>query len=372
MSERLAEEIFRGASESIDVLSPPIDEVVAEARELRRRRRRTVLASVTAGVLVVGVGTWFGTRPSDGLPDPPPAPVTQSRNPIDIPWYASGRLHLERVSVELPQVADLVGVDGGAVYADRSGTVSFVGPEGHIRVIGKAVVGTPVVASSDNGWAAWVGPGGGLVVQSLRTDELVGRLDVAEGARPVAIDQNLVYYTTPDGAFAWAPPGREPTRLERDGLLDVASATRVYQVAGLDDDGRPAGDRVEMVQSFFSVSFRRTGQGARLSPGGTWVLSRPPGAGDPGEPYRPVLYDTRSGDRLPDGLAPDEIAVDAAFGQTSDVVYLVARTEDLAAGPDLAGNLSRILVLRTCQLEPTTCSDVAPVLRPGGHPMLAD
>jgi hypothetical protein len=210
-----------------------------------------------------------------------------------------------------------------------------------------------------------------MVVHDRASGDVVDRIAVPNGARPVAIDQNLVYYTTPHGAFAWAPPGREPTRLEQSGLLDVASATRVYQVGGLDSDGRPTGDRVEMVQSFFNVSFRRVGEGARLSPGGTWVLSRSPGAGTPGDPYRPLLYDARSGDRLPNGLRPGEVAVDAAFGQQNDVTYLVARTEDLAAGADLGGNLSPVLILRTCQLEPTTCSDVVPVPRPGGHPMLA-
>ena len=53
MSEQLAEELFRKASESIDVLAPPLQGVVAEARAQRRRRRRVIGASVAAAVVVV-------------------------------------------------------------------------------------------------------------------------------------------------------------------------------------------------------------------------------------------------------------------------------------------------------------------------------
>jgi hypothetical protein len=125
-----------------------------------------------------------------------------------------------------------------------------------------------------------------------------------------------------------------------------------------------------MVQPFFNVSYTRPGDGASVSPGGNFVLSRVPGPWVPGSPYRPIVYDTRTGEHLPSGIAPDERVVDAAFGDNYEIDYLVLNLRDLR-GVDLDDARSRLLVLRTCQLESDVCSDVVPVRSTADRAMFA-
>ena len=125
-----------------------------------------------------------------------------------------------------------------------------------------------------------------------------------------------------------------------------------------------------MVQPFFSVDFARPGTGALFSPFGNYVLTSVRAA-SPGSPSRPLLYDTRSGKRLPSGVSADERAVDATFGDDSTVLYLVAQVADLRAGPDLDGNVSPLVVLRSCEIGAISCTDVVPVQPGGSAPLFA-
>jgi hypothetical protein len=370
MTEQLAQEIFRTASESIDVLSPPVDGAITQARTMRRTRRRVVTASIVAAVVVVAGVTWATTRPADVKPpEPGPANVVPSPNPAAIAWYAGGKLHLDRVAVELPPLTDLVEVYGGAVYGDREGVVAYVAADGTRTVIGAKVAAAPLVGSDESGWAAWVDPRGGtptLVLYDVVGGKVLDRLelpstgagspDLDVATHPVAIDQDHVYYATQDGDFSWAPLDEEPVLLDRQGLLDSASATRVYEQSG----------RIDMVQSFFSVDFVRRGEGATLSAGGNYVLTRAPGEWTPGAPFRPLLYDARSGDRLESGVGADELVLDASFGEEHDVVYVVGRAADL--GADAADPM---LTLRSCQLGTADCHDVALLPAAGERPLLA-
>ena len=361
MTEQLAEEIFRQAGESIEVLTPPYDAVVARARERRRRLRRTVAASVAAGLVVVGAVTWVATRP-EKTAEPAPTRVVPSRNPIDIAWY-DGRLHLRAVAVELPDLTSVIGVGDGAAYIDTDGAVGLVAADGAVQLVGRAAPGAPILGSGENGWAAWLEPAGDgsrLVVWSVGVGDEVGSIVVSPETRLIAIDQDRVYAEGDDGAFAWRTTEAEPEQLDVGDLADVASATRVYQ----------HGRRIEMVQPFFSVSFTRRGEGATVSPGGNFVLSRLPAPWVPGMPYTPLLYDTRSGNLLPSGVAADERVVDAAFGDNNRIDYLVADLRDLA-GADLDGARSRLLVLRSCELETAVCHDVVPVRSAGDRAMFA-
>ena len=110
-----------------------------------------------------------------------------------------------------------------------------------------------------------------------------------------------------------------------------------------------------------------------MSPGGNYVLSRRPGAPGswtPGEPFRPLLYDARSGARLPSGIGPDLVAIDASFGVNHGVVYLATRVADLNSGADLEGNVGPLMVLRDC--EPRgECHDVVPLPASAARPVLA-
>jgi hypothetical protein len=367
MTEQLAHEVFRTASESIDVLSPPVDGAIAQARTMRRHRRRVVTASVAAAVVVIAGVTWATTRPpAVEPPTPSPANVVPSPNPAAIAWYAGGKLHLDRVAIELPPLTDLVEVYGGAVYGDRVGVVAYVAADGTRTVIGEKVAAAPLVGSDESGWAAWVDPRGAspsLVVYDVVAGRVLDRLalpspaagwqDLDVGSHPVAIDQRHIFYVTQDGDFSWAPLDPEPVLLDRQGLLDSASATRVYTQQR----------RIDMVQSFFSVDFVRRGEGAILSAGGNYVLTRAPGDWTPGAPFRPLLYDARSGDRLESGVGPGELVLDASFGEEHDVVYVIARAADVGGDP--------LLTLRSCQLGTADCHDVALLPEAGERPLLA-
>jgi hypothetical protein len=367
---QLASEIFRRASESIEVPGAPVDEVIAEARAGRRRRLRLVVGGIAAAAVVIGGLTWVANREPAPSDEVAPVVVTKEPNPVKVAWYANGRLHLAKVTVTMPAVTDLVELNGGAVYGDHEGKVAFIAADGNIRPIGTKDPDIPLVASGGDGWAAWVDPGanGGngptLKVYDVSAGQLLdSRALASPGGRPVAIDQHQVFYTDADVTYAWTPGVEPPVTLQRDGLLDVESANRVYQLSS---------GPIEMVQSFFNVSYIRPGTGALVSPGGVLVLSKvtEPGAAE-GHPFRPLLYDARSGDRKRTGIGAGERAVDATFAPNNTVVYLVVQVGDLEGGSDLDGNVDPLLVLRTCDLTGGRCTDVAPVQSGTDRPVLA-
>jgi hypothetical protein len=381
MSEQLAQEVFRAASGSIDVLTPPLDDVVAEAGALRRRRRRVVIASVLAGAVVVAGLTWAATRPAEQTPRPK-AHVVALRNPIDLAWYGGGKLRLAQVAVDVPPLTDLAEVFGGAVYGDRSGIVAFVAADGTRTVLGEKAPGAPLVASAEYGWAAWIDPGkdaAALVVYDVAQDGVLDtqRLPPEPGqgrdtsSHPIAIDQGRVYYATEDGDFVWTPTGGAPERLDHDQLADVRHALQVYQEPG----------RIEIVQTLSGVSLVRRGEGAQISPGGNFVLTRAPEDWSPGDPYRVLLYDARDGDRLSTGLGAGQRVVDAAFGPTGGLVYLAARAGRLRRGQDIDADgpggvpteerIPPLVTLRTCAVGGADCHDVALLPAFGGPPLLA-
>ncbi|WP_028636844.1 sigma factor-like helix-turn-helix DNA-binding protein [Nocardioides sp. URHA0032] len=356
-----AEEAFRTAAGSIEVPTAPYDGVVARAREQRRRRWRIVAGAAAAILVVAGGTTWLTTRPEKPA-EPETTRVVASPNPVDISWY-DGRLHLRRVAVHLPGLTSVAGVGESAAFIDTDGAVGVVQPAGEVALVGRSAPGSRVLGSAENGWAAWVEPGdpaSRIVVWSVGNHEEVDSLVVAPGTRLVAIDQDRVYATGDAGAFEWRPAHGRPVRLDEPGLLDVGSSTRVYQ----------RHRAITVVQPFYDVTFTRRGEGAAVSPGGTFVLSRIPGPWVPGSPFTPLVYDARTGDLLPSGVAPDERVVDAAFGNNHEINYLVANVSDLE-GVDLDGARSRLFVLRTCALERSTCSDVVPVRSAADRAMFA-
>lgn len=366
MSEQLAEVLFRSAAESVEVSPPPYDAVVERSRQQRRRHRRVVAGGAAAALVVVGLATWAATRP-EPAPGPLPSHVVAVRNPVSVPWYADGRLHLRAVTVDVPDVTDVAAVGQSVVYVDEQGAVGIVDAAGERRIVGEAVPGSRVLGSAANGWAVWLQPDDGdggvsIVVWSVAVDGIVAQHAAAPEAELVAVDQDLVYFQNDMGAFLWSAgvSGTQPELLGLHPLADVASATRVFQ----------HGHRIEMVQPFFNVSFVRVGDGATVSPGGTSVLTRRPGPWEPGTPYVPLMWDPRSGDRRPTGIASDERVVDGAFGPNRDITYFVEDVADLG-GVTVDGELAPLLVLRTCELEASQCQDVLPVRTGGGRAMFA-
>lgn len=363
---RFSDVDFRVARETIPVSPPPYDTVVARARDVRRRRGRIAVAATTGCVLVIAGLTWVSTRP-DSTPEPEQAKVVKSKNPIDQPWYGGGQLHLENVAVEVPQIDDMVEVGGGVIYSGADGVLVRVGPNGEVTPLGRKAFGSPLVASDERGWAAWVaGPSDNpeMVVHDVATGEDVARVTVPPGARAVALDQNRVYYVSDGHSFGWDPLTGRVEDLGAEILLDVESATRAVAV----DDSS-----IDLVQPFFNVDFVRPGVSADFAPGGNVVVARRPGEED--GPFTPLLYDARSGEPLPSGIADSELALDAAFGPDGTIDYLVIRADDYGVGPDLEGNDQPLVVLRTCTLEtpqqPLECDDVVPLARAGEEPRLA-
>lgn len=362
---RFSEVDFRIARETIAVSPPPYDTVVADAHAGRRRRGRIAVASTAGGVLVVAALAWVSTRP-ESTPEPDQAKVVKSKNPIDQPWYGGGLLHLENVAVEVPQVVDMVEVGGGVIYSGSDGVLVRVGPNGETNPLGRRAFGSPLVASDERGWAAWVaGPGENpeMVVHDVATGDDVARVTVPPGARAVALDQNRVYYVSDGSSYGWDPLTGRVENLGTGVLADVESATRAYLV----------GSQIDMVQPFFNVDFVRPGVSAEFAPGGNVVVARPPGQED--GPFSPLLYDARSGEQLPSGIGEGELALDASFGPDGTIDYLVIQADDYGVGPDLEGNDQPLVVLRTCQLEtsrqPLDCDDVVPLARADEEPRLA-
>lgn len=372
-SELLAEDAFREAGEGIDVPPPPIEAAMAEAREHRQRKRRAVAGTVVAVLAVVGLGTWLGTRPAAPPQVPPPA-VTRVESLAEVAWWANNSLHLQHVTVELPRLEDLVEVSQGAVVGDEQGGVVYVADDGSLTTLGHKVPGAPLVASDEQGWAAWVDPRDGspeLVVYDLTSRQVLARRPLPdessqsldEGAYPIALDGDTLYYATRDGDWEWTPPDGEPQPINPDNrLLDVATATRVSQVAS---------ETVEIVQPFFNVAFRVAGAGAQLSPDGVYVLTRsaPPGSSDPFATV--LLYDARSGDKLRTGLRHQDVAVAATLGPDDEVTYVIANRDDVPdAGEFVRTSFSGPYELRTCHIGERTCFTVTHFPHTGALPVL--
>jgi len=372
MSEALAEEIFREASETIEVHPPSPDDVRRRAREQRGRRWAVAGRWSLAAVLLVGPVTWVATRGGpEGEPELTVAPTTRVENPVDLVWFANGELHLDHVVVELKSaLRDLVAVSGGAVYAADDGVVVFVADDGARTRLGTKEPGTPLVASDEQGWVSWSDTGGRepvLVLYDLTSRQRLRTItppdperESATPLRPVAIDQDRLYFASEHESFSVTPDG-EPERIEGQ-LLDVSSATRVLQ-----DDP----ESIRMEQSFFSTVTTALGVGAQLSPDGDHVLTH---TGDEVSSYGTVrVYDTRSGDELATGLTAEDVAVAAAFAPDGTVTYLIARAEDRpSADRFVRRSFSGALELRTCAIGGTDCAVVAKFPSTGSMALLAD
>jgi DNA-directed RNA polymerase specialized sigma24 family protein len=359
-------EVFLDAGEVIPVRSPPVDEVVARAAVTRQRRRKWAAVAAAAAVVVLGASTWLGTRPSG--PQLPESAVTQAQNPADIEWYANSALHLPDVTVELPQISDMVPVAGSMVYGDEDGLVAQVNGDGSLVKIGETVPDMPVVGSDERGWAAWVQPGQAfdrLVVRDVVRHEVVASRVVPKGATPVAIDGDAVFYTTPGRDWRWqpvAPVGVEPSWTPGGNLLDVASGVRVSQVGP---------GRIRITQPLFDVVVTVPGNGAILRNDGDYLLTQV----DEPDPQTVVLYDAASGDPVDVGLGREEIAVQAAFDAGGAAVFLVEhRANAPEPGQDLRLSTTGPTIMRSCEYEffEPECRTVTQFASNVGTPLLPD
>lgn len=360
------EKIFREAGESI-LVRPPGIEAVRHRVHAQRRRRWPAVLSVSFGLLVVvGLGTWLAIRPAEPDTSLSIAHVQRQENPSGMTWFANGVLHLDHVRVALPPVQQIAVINGGAAYGDGEQVV-FVAADGVRTRLGTKVPGAALVASDEQGWVAWVDPGDGapeVVAYDLTSRSTIARAglkgDAAE-SEPIAIDQDRVYFATPDGEYEWQPLSGDPVPVAPDGLLDVSSATRVFQVDP---------ETIRIRQPLFDIVIDRLGKGARLSADGNYVLTR---TDNDQSMYGTVrIYDTRSGNEIESGLSVHDLAIAAQLGPRDTVTYVVARADD-GSEPDefLRLSLSGPLELRTCSFNTGECVVDAKFPHTGPTPLLA-
>ena len=341
------------------MLAPPTLEELREQESLNNRAtlRRAALVAVPLLLVGVGAGVYLGTT-GDGKPATDDgvlenAAISQEENPAPgVSWYADGQLHLDHTVLAVEGLKDMTRIGTGVVYGDDQGRVVYAADDGGREVLGHKDPEVPVAATDETGWAAWVETGGDqtkLVVKEASTGNDVASVVVDAGAQVVAVDGDSVYYVDVAGAHELHPGGNTAveTVTPRD-LRDVRSRIRAFQ---LDED------TIEVVQSFFGVEFQVPGLGAALSPDGNLVATRLAGTD------RVVLYDTRSGLVLPNGVPDGDHVVTFAPGSRLTVTYVVAPA---------AQSPGRELELRTCELSATAeCVVAARIPNQGGTPVVA-
>jgi len=347
----------REQADELAVLAPPsLDELrdVQRAGQVRTARRALL---VLLPLLLVGAGlTWWTTRGADDAPpdrDVGPAAVTaREQNPAGaVTWWANGELHLDHVVLAVEGLRDMTRLGSGAVYGDEEGRVVYVADDGSRSVLGHKDPDVPVAATDETGLAAWYDPDTKEVVAvTARTGQEVLRTGVGDGPRVVAVDGDVIYLVGAEGTRALLPTG--PTSqvpVSPGDLLDVRSRVRAFQVND---------STIQVVQSYFNVSYDLPGRGASLSPDGVVVVSRL-GVGDDAEA---VVYDARSGDELASGLATTDLVLAASPGELGTVAFIVAQG-GLESGRDLQ--------LRVCDLRVSLCRIIERIPDDGSTPVLA-
>lgn len=346
----------------VPLRADPATAVLALAASRRRRRLRWGLSAAAALVLLLGVGSgiaWL-VAPDADQPGLPEGAVRQVPNPVDVPWYGAGVLHLDEVEVTLPQVRMMVEVPDGIVYADRSDRVVLVDQQGALTQLGTTEAGGAIAGSVERGWVGWVDVGSDvpeLVVHDTRTGRDVARRSAEPDLTVVAVDQERVYYDVGGEPWSWQVPDGTPEREPGGPLVDVASAVRVSSVG----DGA-----LRISQPLFDVEVTLVGKSATLSPDGDYVLVRLDGeVADEARVYR-----AGDGRREPPHLTQDEVALAAGFGRFHTITYLVGvRAYAPEDGEFVRLSETGPITLRTCDLDLDQCQDVESMANTRGAPV---
>jgi hypothetical protein len=342
------------AAQELLVLAPPdLGDLERRERELRQLMlRRAGLVAAALLLVAVGAGAYFATTgggPGDDSIGN--ASVTRQENPAPgFVWYADGKVHLDHVVLGIDDVRDLTRIGNGVVYGDGDGRVVYAADDGSRTLLGHKDPDEPVVATDENGWAAWVDTGSDdatVVVKEAATGEAVRSLPVDAETRMVAVDGNAVYYSDAEGAHMAPSPFGDVVPYGPAPLLDVRSRIRASQISK---------DGIEVVQSIFNESIDVPGRGARLAPDGAYVVTRDPDTGEV------ALYDNRSATRLATGLADGDEVVAVSPAARLTIAYVVRPTG--ATGED-------DLELRTCDLARNQCLMAARIPDGRDPPVLA-
>ncbi len=360
MSEQAAAEVFRAAGVAVPVTPPPLDAVVALSRRRRLRRTQWLVGGSALALVLAGAVTWAVSRGPAPLPQPE---VVRATNPAEVPWYANRTLHLDDVEVVVSGIRDLVEVPDGVVYADRDGRVVLVDQQGRLTELGRTGTHDPITGELERGLVAWVDVTGEepeLVMHDTLGQREVGRMPVDDAARPVALDQERVYYTIEGESWSWYPPNGVPEPQPGQQLVDVASMVRAWQV----EDGL-----VRVTQPLFNVEVRVPGVSASLTDDGDLVMTR-----DNSRLEDEVrIFVAGSGDELDTGLSDADVALAAAWGPGHTATYVVAHRANAPEGSDFVRlSESGPLLLRTCDLDTGECRSLTQISHNSGVPALPD
>ncbi len=218
MTELLSE-LLRSEASQIEIPVPAAREILAQGKQMRRRKSVTaVMASVAvAAIVVAGVALIgpFGDRGGDSTRRVDPASPTDLGAVFSIGttvYFNSGenQAHVDDVAIKSLYYtsAGVVVRHGDNPYSDGGGPQRFslVTPDGAVHKLGVTLEET--VTSTDPAqpylaWAEVVDDTVNVVVLDVSTDEEVARVPV-EGnfgwggwaAPPVSIDGNFVYVGT--------------------------------------------------------------------------------------------------------------------------------------------------------------------------------
>ena len=219
-------------------LRAPTDDELGRRRPPWWRRRRVLTGgrrsspsrSVLGGWAVVANRPVEPTQDDGGRPRPGRAEAARATRPRSRGTPRTSCTSRNATYV-LPTLRDLAVLGAGAVYGDVDGRVVHLADDGTRTLLGTKDPAVPLAASDQLGWVAWVDPAGAnprLLVYDVGQAEIIGELDLPASrsgpqeepdTRPVAIDQQTVYFVTAEGARAW-----RPTR--RPGLRRGASSPR--------------------------------------------------------------------------------------------------------------------------------------------------
>lgn len=101
-----------------------VRDLVRDELDRPHNRRLTLWALAALALLIAVVGVI------SLLPAPPE--VRQETNPIPVPWFAEGKLHLAEVVVTLPGAGDFAPLDDGVVIEDEDDSLLLVAADGEV------------------------------------------------------------------------------------------------------------------------------------------------------------------------------------------------------------------------------------------------
>ena len=101
-----------------------VRELASDELDRPRRRRITLVALLALAVLAAGA-VVVALQPA-------PPQVRAEVNPVPVPWFAEGRLHLAEVVVTLPGAGAFAPLDEGVVVEDDDGSLLLVEADGKV------------------------------------------------------------------------------------------------------------------------------------------------------------------------------------------------------------------------------------------------